>query len=62
MLLYEHENNNISKNFNIYLQLKFTLSLFTVNQWNYKMCFKFIKIPTSKLGLYSLLKVCIQKQ
>lgn len=52
MLLYEHENNNITVKILIYIYNSNSLfPLFTVNQWNYKMCFKFTKIPTSKLGL-----------
>lgn len=51
MLLYEHENN-ITVKILIYIHNSNLLfPLFTVNQWNYKMCFKFIKIPASKLGL-----------
>ena len=51
MLLYEHENN-ITVKILIYIHNSNSLfPLFTVNQWNYKMCFKSIKIPASKLGL-----------
>ena len=52
MLLYEHENNNITVKILIYIHNSNSLfPLFTVNQWNYKLCFKSIKIPASKLGL-----------
>ena len=51
MLLYEHENNITVKNLIYIHNSNLLFPLFTVNQWNYKMCFKFIKIPASKLGL-----------
>lgn len=54
MLLYEHENTNITVKILVYIHNSNSLfPLFTVNQWNYKICFKFIKTPASKLGLYT---------